>query len=162
MTVATWYFQPRFGLCTFLPKQTVTHFAKAPFFGFFSPRAAQFQHMVWHFQLLASNFQSQLSFLRLWNILCSVFEWQHFYITHFFRNLSKGQALDSGNNKGGRIFWRPFFNFFFSPHVKNHFLFIFPCSIAKILVVLQAFQSLEAPLWLHFSILAKHIFIPCF
>lgn len=37
---------------------------KSTFWAFF-PYAAQFQHMVWHFKLEASNFQSQLSFLKL-------------------------------------------------------------------------------------------------
>lgn len=106
--------------------------------------------MVWHFHLQASNFQSQLSII----LTAVFFQWQHFYRPDFlffcfFRNLPKWQVLDSGNKtKGGRIFfffWRPFLNFFRSCD-KIIFLFIFfPCSIAKNLVVLQAFPTLEAP-----------------
>lgn len=49
--------------------------------------------------------------------------------------------------KGGRIFEGHFWKYFFSPSCnKNHFYSFFPCSIAKILVVLQAFETLEAPL----------------
>lgn len=78
-----------------------------------------------------------------------VFEWQLFCVAQFFRNLAHGQVLDSGNNKR----WKNFF--FFEGHFWKIFLFpscdriifysFFPCSIAKILVVLQAFETLEAP-----------------
>lgn len=81
----------------------------------------------------------------------------------FLRNLAKGQVLDSGNNKRWKNFFEGHFLYFCLPSCDRIIFYsFFPCSIAKILVVLQAFETLEAPFWLHFSILAKHIFIPCF
>lgn len=86
--------------------------------------------MVWHFQLQASNFQSQLSFLKLWNILCSIFFFflsgRIFHRPHFFRNLAKGQVLDSGNNKTWKNFLKAIFLYFVSPHeIESFFIHFF-------------------------------------
>lgn len=129
------------------------------FFFFVNPLyAAQFQHMVWHFQLKASSFQSQLSFLKL--LLNLIILMQVAFL--FFENLANRQVLDSGKNKKvedlyffcffeGHFFL--FLDFFFSPHVIVIFTSFFSppppplCSIAKILAVLQVFETLLAPLF---------------
>lgn len=154
-TVATWYSQPYFGLCTFFTEQTVTHFVKATFFGFFFLMLLNFNTWYGIFSCRPPTSHPNCHF---WN---SVFE-----RLPFLGTWQKDKFWTVGITKGGRIFfffWRPFFKIFFLPSCDwIIFYSFFPCSIAKILVVLQAFETLEAPLWLHFSILTKHIFIPCF
>lgn len=125
--------------------------------------AAQFQHMVWCFTLEASDFQSQLSFLRLF--FCFWFWIFQIFLCNFFSWTWQDQ--DSGNKKveeqnfsKGRFSFFLFFFFFTSYHlIESFFNYFFLCSIAKILAELQEFGTLEAPLWLHFPILAKmHFF----
>lgn len=74
----------------------------------------------------------------------------------FVKHLTNGRVKDSGKNKNVEVFFFFFkgcFNIFFT-HVRIIFtFFFFLYFLAKILVVLQAFGSLEA------LFLAKHVFL---
>lgn len=95
------------------------------FFWLFSPTLLNFNTWYGIYSCRPPTSSPNCHFVKLWNILCGVFEWQHFFLTHFLWNLAK--VLDSGNNKRWKIFF--FFEghfLYFSPLIwYNHFLFIF-------------------------------------
>lgn len=94
------------------------------------------------------------------------FEFFTFFSATFFPELDKIRTVGIKRWKN-RIFQKAvflfsfFFSFFTSYHlIESFFNYFFLCSIAKILAELQEFGTLEAPLWLHFPILAKmHFFM---
>lgn len=135
---------------------------KAQFFAFFiSPTsyAAQFQHMVWHFQQKASKLPVPTVIFETFTECHRIF---HFFL-FFFENLTNwGQWA---KQKVEDFFWRPFFKkiFFVSRHVIQSFLtHFFSLLHSQNSCRASSSRNSWSLLWLHFSILAKRHFYSMF